>query len=59
MKTIYVVLDNVAVGPMEIDESADLLSEVQKQYPEARRAEPYENLTIASTKPLVIMVSTK
>lgn len=59
MKTIYVALDDVAVGPMDIDESADLLSEIQKRYPKAKRAEAYENIAVASTEPRVIIVSTK
>lgn len=53
MKTIYVVLDGVAVGPLETDDDADILKAIQNQYPKVKRAEPYEtdsNVIIASTK---------
>lgn len=53
MKKVFVALDGVAVGEMEIDESADLLAEIKKKYPDAKRAEPYEPDSI------VIVVSTK
>ena len=53
MKTIYIALDGVAVGPIEIDDDADVLKAVQNKYPKVKRAEPYEtdsNVIIASTK---------
>jgi hypothetical protein len=52
MKTIYIVLDGVAVGPMEIDDDADTLKAVQNKYPKAKSADPHEqdsNVIIVST----------
>lgn len=59
MKTVYIVLDDVAVGPMDIDETAELLSEVQKRYPEAKTAVKYDNVVRALSEPRIIIVSTK
>lgn len=53
MRTVYIVLDQIAVGPLEIDDDADILKAVQNKYPDAKNAEPYEtdsNVIIASTK---------
>ena len=52
MRQIYVVLDGIAVGPMEIDDDADILTAVKKKYPKAKRADPHEqdsNVIIVST----------
>lgn len=52
MKTIYVAIDGIADGPMEIEEDAELLKAVQKKYPQALRAVPKEadsNVIIVST----------
>lgn len=53
MRTIYVVVDSVAVGPLEIDDDADLLTAIKHKYPQVKRAEPHEvdsNVIIASTE---------
>lgn len=53
MRTIYVVVDTVAVGPLEIDDDADLLTAIKHKYPQVKRAEPHEvdsNVIICSTE---------
>lgn len=52
-KTIYVAIDTIADGAMEIDDKKNLLSEIKKKYPKAVAAvehEPGSNVIIVSTK---------
>ena len=52
-KQIWVSVDTVADGMMEIDDKKTLLSEIKKKYPKAVSAQPYEegsSVIIVSTK---------
>lgn len=49
MKTIYLVLDGIAVGSHEIDPDKDLLSEIQRAHPKAISVDPFENVHVIKT----------
>lgn len=52
-RTIYVVLDTIAMGPMEMSKDGDLLKTIKEKYPDAKSArehEPDSPVIIVSTK---------